>query len=129
MTSINTRSGLEEIKEEIRDRFGPLPEEVKNLLQLMSVRLILKRMGIVRLDIGAGGLTLTFSPDWDVEVEKFSHTALLLCFTQRLEDFIRRDGEIIDPYSDGIINRRPQHGRYDGWCGFTDAAGTVGTMP
>ena len=37
--------------EEIKDRFGPPPEAVSNLLRVMEVRLMMKRKGLIRLDV------------------------------------------------------------------------------
>ncbi len=51
------------MSEEIRDRFGPPPQEVRNLLSLMSLRLLLKNTGISRLDVGSDWLAVTISPD------------------------------------------------------------------
>jgi transcription-repair coupling factor (superfamily II helicase) len=51
---------LQAMKEEIKDRFGPPPREVENLLHLMSIRLLLKDLGIGRLDVGRESLVLTF---------------------------------------------------------------------
>jgi transcription-repair coupling factor (superfamily II helicase) len=56
--------------EEMKDRFGPPPREVENLLKVMSVRLLLKRTRILRLDVASEGLTITFSPDTLVRPEK-----------------------------------------------------------
>jgi transcription-repair coupling factor (superfamily II helicase) len=51
------------MSEEIRDRFGSPPQEVRNLLALMSLRLLLIKMGILRLDVGSEGLILNISSD------------------------------------------------------------------
>ncbi len=61
LSNLCEKEELEEIVEEIRDRFGPPPQEVNNLLGLMSIRLILKKMGIGRLEVGHNNLVLTFS--------------------------------------------------------------------
>lgn len=60
---------LEVMKEELLDRFGPLPPEVTNLMHVMSVRLLLKKAGISRLDINRGAAILTFSENTRVEPE------------------------------------------------------------
>jgi transcription-repair coupling factor (superfamily II helicase) len=61
---------LKTIIEEIEDRFGPPPMEVSNLLSVMSVRLLLKRMNIIRLDVTHDSLVLLFSPTSDLEPQK-----------------------------------------------------------
>jgi len=70
LSSLLEKSELEEMVKEIHDRFGPLPQEGHNLLGLMSVRLILKKMGIIRLDVGPNGITLNFSQETNLDPEK-----------------------------------------------------------
>ncbi len=53
------KSELEAMIDEIRDRFGPPPIEVQNLLNLMSMRIILKTLGISRLDIKENSISLS----------------------------------------------------------------------
>jgi transcription-repair coupling factor (superfamily II helicase) len=69
LSSLRERSELEAMTEEMHDRFGPTPREVSNLLAVMAVRLILKRVGIARLDISAGSLLLTFAEHTRVKPE------------------------------------------------------------
>lgn len=69
LSGLIERSELEDMKEEICDRFGPPPQEVRNLLGLMSIRLLLKEMGISRLDVGSKGLTLSFPEDGGRDTE------------------------------------------------------------
>jgi transcription-repair coupling factor (superfamily II helicase) len=56
--------------EEMQDRFGPLPPEVVNLIGVMSVRLLLKKTGVVKLDVSEDALTFTFSPDTNITPER-----------------------------------------------------------
>jgi transcription-repair coupling factor (superfamily II helicase) len=63
LSALLEESELEDIAEEIRDRFGPLPQEIRNLLGLVSIRLYLKKMRINRLDIGNSSFTVTFSQE------------------------------------------------------------------
>jgi len=60
LSSLIDQSELDEMIEEIRDRFGSPPPEVQNLLALMSIRLRLKQLCITKLDMGKNQLTLTF---------------------------------------------------------------------
>jgi transcription-repair coupling factor (superfamily II helicase) len=61
LSNLREKEELETMAEEIQDRFGPPPKEVRNLLGVMSIRLLLKKVGITRLDVGQGGLVLTLS--------------------------------------------------------------------
>jgi transcription-repair coupling factor (superfamily II helicase) len=51
---------LERVREEIEDRFGHLPEEAENLLELAAIRHRAERLGVVRMDVESGRLRLHF---------------------------------------------------------------------
>ena len=70
LSGLVENSELDEITDEIQDRFGPPPQEVRNLLDLMSVRILLKNMGIIRLDTGSKDITLTFDQKPLVDTRK-----------------------------------------------------------
>ena len=61
---------LKLMKEEMHDRFGPFPPETANLLEVMSVRLLLKKLRITRLDVVPEGLVITFPEDTRVNPDK-----------------------------------------------------------
>jgi len=63
LSALIENSELEEMIQEIHDRFGNPPAEVKNLLALMSIRLRLKQLRINKLDMGKNKLMLTFLED------------------------------------------------------------------
>jgi transcription-repair coupling factor (superfamily II helicase) len=69
LSGLREKVELKAMKEEIEDRFGPPPREVSNLLGLMSIRLLLKKMRISRLDVGKNSLFLTFALDRPVNAE------------------------------------------------------------
>ena len=45
---------------ELVDRFGPLPEEVENLLQVVSLKRMCREAGVEKLDSGPKGMVLAF---------------------------------------------------------------------
>ncbi|MFH1351938.1 MAG: transcription-repair coupling factor [Pseudomonadota bacterium] len=67
MSGLHENEELEEIIKEMNDRFGPPPMEVSNLFSIMSIRLVLKKMRVTRLDMSGENLLITFSHDADVE--------------------------------------------------------------
>ncbi len=67
LSGLREDSDLEAMTDEMKDRFGPFPREVSNLLKVMSVRLQMKRAGLSRLDAGPDGLLFTFSTDTKVD--------------------------------------------------------------
>jgi len=45
---------------ELADRFGPLPAEVENLLQVVAIKRLCRQAGVEKLDAGPKGLVLSF---------------------------------------------------------------------
>jgi transcription-repair coupling factor (superfamily II helicase) len=70
LSGLHEDEELESMKEEMHDRFGPFPAEVVNLLEVMSVRLLLKKLRIMRLDVVQDGLIVTFCEDTAVNPAK-----------------------------------------------------------
>ncbi|NDC37715.1 MAG: transcription-repair coupling factor, partial [Proteobacteria bacterium] len=60
----------DDLRDEIEDRFGPLPREVKSLVELMRLRALFRHFGVVKGEFGAGKLQLAFSPQARVDIEK-----------------------------------------------------------
>lgn len=55
-----TRRALDALEDEIEDRFGPLPEPVRNLLGIAWLRRRARRLGLQHIDAGPDGIALTF---------------------------------------------------------------------
>ncbi|MEW6669706.1 MAG: transcription-repair coupling factor [Thermodesulfobacteriota bacterium] len=70
LSGLREEADLESMVEEMKDRFGAPPVEAVNLIRVMSVRLLLKKKGVLRLDIAPGALTLTFSADTGVDPQR-----------------------------------------------------------
>jgi transcription-repair coupling factor (superfamily II helicase) len=56
--------GLDEMRRELLDRFGPLPSPVERLLEVSQLRYRAEEAGIVSLGIEEGALVLRFGDDW-----------------------------------------------------------------
>ncbi len=63
LASCAEEAGIGEIRDELRDRYGPLPPRVENLLEVMLVKLMLRRLRVKVLDLNGKELTLTFQPN------------------------------------------------------------------
>jgi transcription-repair coupling factor (superfamily II helicase) len=48
------------MRAEIEDRFGPVPEEVANLIALTQLKESCRNLGIARIDAGPQAIALTF---------------------------------------------------------------------
>ena len=63
LSRLESRAELEGLREELRDRFGPLPPEVRTLLDTTALRLLGSDLGIERLLVGGWETRLTFHPN------------------------------------------------------------------
>lgn len=63
LADIDTEQGREGFAAELIDRFGPLPEETKQLLDITSIKAACKALGISKLDAGPKGIVMAFRED------------------------------------------------------------------
>ncbi len=61
LSSMSKLEEVEELKLELRDRFGKLPLPTSNLLEVMGVRIIASDVGIEKVAVRDGELELTFA--------------------------------------------------------------------
>jgi transcription-repair coupling factor (superfamily II helicase) len=67
IASAASETELEDLRAEVIDRFGRLPESVQQLFALTTLKLKLQPMGILRLDLGTTGGRVEFSPQTTVD--------------------------------------------------------------
>ena len=67
LAEIDTDEGRERFAAELIDRFGPLPEETKQLLDITAIKAACKKLGIGKLDSGPKGIVMAFREDTPVE--------------------------------------------------------------
>jgi len=63
LAALETERDLEAFAAELVDRFGPLPPEVENLLEVMSVKQLCRRAHVAKLDVGPKGAVAGFHKD------------------------------------------------------------------
>jgi len=61
---------VQELEEELLDRFGPLPQEGRNLLEVVKAKHQLRRLGIKRLDLQDGFALLKFARPARLRMER-----------------------------------------------------------
>ena len=59
-----TDVGLEEMRRELLDRYGPLPPPVERLLEVSQLRYRAEDAGLTSVGLEEGQLVLRFGPDW-----------------------------------------------------------------
>jgi transcription-repair coupling factor (superfamily II helicase) len=77
LSSLVDRQEIEAFAAELIDRFGPLPEEVENLLEVMAIKRLCRDAGVERLDAGPKGAVVAFHQD------SFARPEALVPFIQR----------------------------------------------
>jgi transcription-repair coupling factor (superfamily II helicase) len=60
LSIVETEEEIFELEQELRDRFGPLPEEVSNLLQVLTLKQICRKVGVEKLEAGEKGCVVSF---------------------------------------------------------------------
>ncbi|HIP78424.1 MAG TPA: transcription-repair coupling factor, partial [Kiloniellaceae bacterium] len=77
LSTLVDRAEVDAFAAELVDRFGSLPAEVENLLQIMTIKRLCREAGVARLDAGPKGATVAFHND------SFSNPAGLIAFIQK----------------------------------------------
>jgi transcription-repair coupling factor (superfamily II helicase) len=80
---LEDRQGVEGFAAELIDRFGKLPSETQNLLQIVETKINCKKACIAKLDVGAKGAVVTFAEGG------FPDLAGLLGYVERLKGAAR----------------------------------------
>ncbi len=94
---ISDKEGLTDMREELTDRFGKLPDEVDNLLKTVEIKILCKKANIDKIDAGAKGVLLTFrnntfgAPEKLIDLVARSFGAIKLRPDQKL--FVERNLE------------------------------------
>jgi transcription-repair coupling factor (superfamily II helicase) len=70
LASVRNPVELGELKEEIKDRFGPHTPVVDNLFMVMDLRRVLKEFLVQQISVSNGKVFLLFHPESPVKVEK-----------------------------------------------------------
>ena len=91
---LEDRQEVEAFGAELIDRFGKLPQETSNLLQIVETKINCRKARIAKLDVGAKGAVVTFAPDG------FPDLAGLLGYVERLKGAAR-----LRPDSKLVISR------------------------
>jgi transcription-repair coupling factor (superfamily II helicase) len=95
LASLRNALELEELKEEIKDRFGPYISVVDNLFLVMNLRRVLKEFLVQQISVSQGMVFLLFHAESPVKVEK-------------LLDLIRKQKSRFRLSPDGRLSFKPK---------------------
>jgi len=60
LSGLETEEDIDSFAAELIDRFGPMPEETGHLISVLEIKLLCKKAGISRVDVGPKGAVLSF---------------------------------------------------------------------
>jgi transcription-repair coupling factor (superfamily II helicase) len=101
---------LAELREELRDRFGPVPEPMHNLFGIMSLKLQMRRLGIQKMEIQDREIVLVLLPQGPWKADRLVALVQKDPRTYRLPGdgrlaVVRSDKEAGLEAADRILNR------------------------
>ena len=64
LSAVESRSDIDDIASELIDRFGSLPEEVIQLLEIVDIKNLCRIAGIEKIEAGGRGAQITFRNDY-----------------------------------------------------------------
>ncbi len=91
LADVESKEDIEGFAAELIDRFGPLPEEVEHLLQIVAIKRLCRLCQVEKVDAGPKGITLAFRPDG------FPNIAALIEFVtySRITAKMKPDGKLV----------------------------------
>ena len=63
LAHLQDEAEIDSFAAELIDRFGPLPEEVNNLLAIVTIKRMCREANVAKIDAGPGGASITFHND------------------------------------------------------------------
>jgi len=60
IASLETMEDLDQLSAELVDRFGPVPDEARNLLDTITIKILCRMANVAKIDAGPKGLSLSF---------------------------------------------------------------------
>ncbi len=83
LSTLETREEIDNFAGELVDRFGPLPEEVEHLLDVMEIKALCRQAGVAQVDAGPRGAVVAFYRN------SFANPEGLVAYVQRSRGHIK----------------------------------------
>ena len=104
LAEIEDEREIEAFGAELVDRFGPLPEEVEHLLQIVAIKALCRRANVEKIEAGPKGAVLSFRDN-------------MFANPEGLIAYIREQGQGVRMRSD------PKDAKSSRWCSSTNGRG------
>jgi transcription-repair coupling factor (superfamily II helicase) len=88
-----TQEEMDVLREELRDRYGTIPDELDNLLLIIAIKRSIKPLAITKLEQGDGVLVFSFAPDPPIPADSWP-------------DYLIRSGHRLTPDHRLIVKTR-----------------------
>ena len=132
LSDIATAQEREAFAAELIDRFGPLPDETRQLLDITAIKVSCKALGISKLDAGEKGAVFAFRPDTVMEPQRLME----IVRTRPNQLRLRPDSKLVHTGLGGAPERRLAGAKaflreLEAACGLASPASTdaVAAMP
>ncbi|MFH1215363.1 MAG: transcription-repair coupling factor [Pseudomonadota bacterium] len=96
ITSIRNEMELEDLQDELRDRYGDIPEETTNLLHIITLKFAMRTLKIAKLEQGGANIVFSFLVDTPVPPERI----LSLISQSKNKIRLTPEGKLIVPMQD-----------------------------
>ena len=63
LADLEDERDIDSFAAELVDRFGPLPEETRHLLDVVAIKALCRRANVAKIDAGPKGVVLSFRDD------------------------------------------------------------------
>lgn len=93
LAGLENTSQLEEIKLEIRDRFGKIPEAVDNLFTVTAIKMLANKIGINKIDINDKSGKIKFNKEPNI-----NHAKLISLIQNHNKQYKLTGGEVLNFY-------------------------------
>lgn len=70
VSAIKTEEEAEALKAEFEDRYGPLPQHVRNLIEVMKIKAVARSAMVSRVDAGRNAVNITFHENAKIPADK-----------------------------------------------------------
>lgn len=70
IAALNDRAEIDAFAAELIDRFGPLPKDVDNLLDLVEIKQLCRLVGVAKVDAGPKGAVIAMHPSSKIDIGK-----------------------------------------------------------